>query len=655
MSTADTADYSPPASPADLPANTNPTLGDVLAQRLGRRDLIRGGLATSVLAAVGPGLLASCDRLVSTSEFDFKEVSHGTSIDHVVPEGYDARVLLRWGDPLFPGMTPFTPDSLTADEQERRFGYNNDYIAFIPLAGDQSRGILCVNHEYTVPALMFAGDAATPEERRARADIELAAMGISLVEIARRDGAWHPVLDSRFNRRISARSTDFTLSGPVAGHARVSTSADPFGKTVRGTLNNCAGGVTPWRTFLSGEENFDKYFNAKADIAATERANHANYGIGKAETAFWQVHDRFNVDREPNEANRFGWVVEVDPLDPASVPVKRTALGRLKHEGAEVIVNRDGRVVVYCGDDEKDQCLYRFVSRHPYDRENRAANMDLLDDGVLSAARFDPDGTLTWLPLRFGRGPLLPPMGFTSQADVLIEARRAAGLSGATPMDRPEGVKPHPSNGRIYVMLTGNEDRTPDRLDPANPRENNRDGHILELTAPDGDHTAARYDWNILALCGDPQSQIIGARWNPATTANGWFSCPDNCTFDARGRLWVATDQGKNWDRTLTADGLYAVDVAAGARGTGRMFYRVPVGAELCGPCFVGKDTSLFVSVQHPGADLAPEPTLNVPPQFQGKVNYARPATRWPDFSESLPPRPSVVVITRKDGGPVGG
>jgi secreted PhoX family phosphatase len=380
-----------------------------------------------------------------------------------------------------------------------------------------------------------------------------------------------------------------------------------------------------------------------------EARNHRRYGVPRRWYQWGRYYPRFDVSLEPHEPNRFGWVVEIDPLDPAARPVKRTALGRFKREGAGNVINRDGRLVVYSGDDEAFNYIYRFVSRGRYDPANRAANRDLLDDGTLSVARLEADGTLEWRPLVWGEGPLTPANDFASQADVVIETRRAADLLGATPMDRPEDIDPNPLTGRVYVALTNNSGRKPDRLDPANDRAANIWGQIVELIAPGGDHAAPSFRWEMLVRCGPP-GEAAKATWNPATSANGWFACPDNLAVDGQGRLWVTTDQGSAWLKASgTADGMWALETEGPARGAGRMFFRVPVGAELCGPCFAPGDRTLFLAVQHPAADGAKDYK-----PFAKASTFEEPATRWPDFKPDMPVRPSVVVITKDDGGIIG-
>jgi hypothetical protein len=648
----------------DRPLNPSaaPTLGDLINARFSRREVLRGALGVSALGALAASplaLFAGAHEVMGTEgeavgAFGFTEIAHGVDANHQVAPGYRAEVLIRWGDAVLPGAPAFDPRGQSAAAQLRQFGYNNDYIGFVPLpfgSGNSDHGLLCINHEYTNEEVMFP-QAEQPETdtARERVEIEMACNGGSIIEIKREDDRWRVVAGSPYAQRISALDTEIAISGAAAGHARMKTSADASGTRVIGTVNDCAGGITPWGTYLMAEENFDGYF--LGDLQGhPEQGNYARYGVPAGRYDWGRFHRRFDVNAEPNEANRFGWIVEVDPLDPSSRPVKRTALGRFKHEGAESIVNADGRLVLYSGDDQRFEYLYRFVSEDTVDLTDRAANRDLLDRGTLSVARLDADGGLTWLPLVFGQNGLAPENGFASQADVLIETRRAADLLGATPMDRPEDMEANPKTGRVYVMLTNNDKRRPEQADPANPRGGNLWGHILELVSPNGDHAAERFTWEVLIKAGDPSRPAVAALWNPATSASGWFACPDNCAVDPQGRLWVATDQGTAWKAASgTADGLWALETEGERRGTGRMFFRVPVGAELCGPCFTPDGRTLFVAVQHPATDGTKDY-----PGFERASTFEDPATRWPDFDPQMPPRPSVVVITKDDGGPIGG
>jgi secreted PhoX family phosphatase len=629
----------------------NLTMGEIIATRFNRRDLLRGSLAVAAISAtVGHQALAANEQPAKKASkpisFDFKEIEAGVDHTHHVAEGYDAQVLLRWGDPLFPDAPEFDPMKQTAEAQARQFGYNTDYIGFIPINGSADHGLLVANHEYTNEELMFPGvgiqdskDANFSKMTPELVAIEIAAHGGAVVEIRRVGAQWQVVKDSKYNRRITA-DTSMEITGPAAGHERMKTSADSSGRSVRGMVNNCAGGVTPWGTWLSCEENFNGYFWGKLSDDHPEAKNYKRYGIGTPAYAWGKFHDRFDLAKEPNEPNRFGWVVEIDPFDPNFVPKKRTALGRTKHEGAAGITNGDGRYVVYLGDDERFDYVYKFVTAGKVDPQNRAANFGLLDEGILYVAKYDPDGTGTWLPMVHGQGPLTEANGFRSQADVLIETRRAADLLGATKMDRPEDIEANPQTNRVYVMLTNNTRRKEDQVDAANPRANNAFGHIVEMMPEGGDHAANAFTWEVLVKCGDPSVAAVGATFSSETTKNGWFGMPDNCAIDSQGRLWISTD-GNNAKATGRADGLWALETEGERRGTSKHFFRVPIGGELCGPFFTPNDESLFLAIQHPGE------------VDEGTSTFENPATRWPDFKDNLPVRPSVLVITKQGGGKI--
>jgi len=623
--------------------NDSPSIGDLIEQRLYRREAMRGLLGAGAVAAFSQIALPAAAQETGPSSLTFKELAHTLDAQQHVADGYDMQVVIRWGDPVIAGAPPFDPASLTAAAQEKQFGYNNDYLGLYAVpAGSRSgdRFLMVANHEYINSNLMFAGLGAGRDANlktsKEQVGVEMAAVGGAVIEIARQDGAWKVVDGSKFARRISA-NTAIDISGPAAGHELLKTSADPAGRKVLGTVNNCAGGSTPWGTWLTCEENFDVYFGGDASKLPLPEMQ-KRYGVGRATAYGWSRHvDRFDLGKEPNEPNRFGWVVEIDPYEPGTPPVKRTALGRFKHEGCTYTLAKDGRVVFYSGDDERFEYVYKFVTNRPWNANDRTANKDLLDEGTLSVARFNADGKVEWLPLVQGQGPLTADNGFAGQADVLVKTRLAADLLKPTPMDRPEDIETNPVNGRVYVVLTNNGSRKPDQVDRANPRATNEHGHILEITPKDGDHGNADGTWSIFLLAGKP-GQDAGARYHRATSDNGWLSCPDNIAFDSKGRIWIVTDGAPG--AAGVADGVYGADTTGFGRALTRCFYQAPTGAEVCGPIFTPDDTTFFLAVQHPGEDTG--------------STFEKPSTRWPDFKDGMPPRPAVVAITKKGGGPIG-
>ncbi len=640
------------------PSKDGSSFAEICARRYSRRDVLRVGAAASAAFALGSLSGCSSEQEVSSAElansnwrsenpyrsaYDFVEIQHGMDEHHHVAPDHQAQVLLRWGDPLFKHAPEFDPTAQTLDSQLQQFGYNNDYIGYValePKKGQDARALLCVNHEYPIHGLMFPGFGANDSISAEQVKISQAACGASVVEVNCKDGIWEVNLDSVYNRRITSLDTEMEITGPAAGHSRMRTNADRSGRKVLGTLNNCAGGITPWGTYLTCEENFNYCFGGELPENHPETANHERYNVPLG-WMHWDKHDaRFDISHEPNEPNRFGWVVEIDPFNPKSKPKKRTALGRFKHEGGENIIATDGRLVIYMGDDQNFEYLYKFISRDPVNLGNPKANRDLLDHGTLYVAKFYDEGYLEWLPIEHSQGPLSA--HFDSQADVLIEPRRAADLLGATPMDRPEDVVPNAKTGKVYVMLTNNTKRKTPNV--ANPRAANVFGHIIEISELDNNHAQTRGYWDMLVKGGDHKNKDHDAYFHPETSENGWFASPDNGAIDPTGRLWVSTDQGPKANLTGTNDGLWSLETEGPLRGMSKMFFRVPMGAEMSGPVFADDGESLFLAVQHPG-DIEERP---------GSARIETASTRWPDFAESMPPRPSVVVVTRKNGGRIG-
>jgi uncharacterized protein len=623
---------------------------DILVVRFSRRSFLEGTgilLGANLIPSMGQALEQEKAEGKGKKGIPFKPVPRGASETHQIAQGFEVQILLRWGDPIFLDAPVFDPHNQTAQTQALQFGYNNDFVGFAPLPRGSKKsdhGILCVNHEYPDSDMMFSGMySSTSAGRRKLTEEECAvqkeAVGNSLIEIQKDpSGQWKVIQDSPFNRRVTS-TTLIKVHGPAARHPRLQTEDDPMGEWVKGTNNNCSGGITPWGTYLTCEENIDSLFTGELNQDHLEFENAKSFGIPSKRKCDWGVYDkRFDVEETPHEINRFGWVVEIDPYNPRSVPIKRTALGRFKHEACNTKIAPSGKVVAYMGDDQENQHLYKFISHgvfNPYDLET---NRHLLDEGVLYVARFDENGRYVWIPLIYGQGELIEANGFYSQADVVIDARKAARLMGATPMDRPEDVEPHPRTGRVYVSLTGNKSKT--EASSANPRIPNIYGHILEMTEDQNSADSLEGNWEIL-LFGNPQK-------DPHIPTGG-LCCPDNLAFGLGNNLWVTTDQGSEWkEKSGYSDALWWVGLEGDTRGEVAQFFRVPWGAEATGSFFTPDSTSLFLSVQHPGYDGMPtEPTFNRWPTIED------PGTRWPDFDPKSPTRPSVVAIRHHTGKPI--
>ncbi len=645
----------------------NPHIGDVLQRAIARRSLL-GGVATGSAALLVGALARPSTADAVTGErsrpgaLSFDPVAPNTRDNVTVPVGYDYDLLIGWGDPVEAGAPAFDVYRQTPAAQAKQFGYNCDYVGVLPVPGRRGRFVMAVNHEYTDENLMFPTDRYSADEVRR---ISMMAHGMSVVEIKRGDrlGSYErvPVERATLNRRYTAH-TPFEVTGPAAGTRRLQTRRDPSGTRVLGTLNNCAGGITPWGTVLSGEENFNQYFEASNGRDPAYETSYDRYGItGSAGRGWHKVDPRFDLSKEPHEPFRFGWVVEIDPLDPTSTPKKRTMLGRLKHETANLTFAPDGRVVAYTGDDERGDYMYRFVSRKRYrdggSAADRAHNLSILDSGTLSVGRFvdearDPrpeyDGVVEWVPLTSDTESYVAGM---SVADVLIDTRLAADAVGATRMDRPEDVEVNPVNNRLYAALTNNSDRgTEYPTDEANPlgsshvresldgplvRESgNRNGYVLELTPRNGNHAAPRADWVLMLVCGDPEAPETYFAGYPKEQVSP-ISCPDNVAFDKHGHLWISTDG----NQLGSHDGMFAVPTAGTQRGKVLQFLTVPTGAECCGPLISRDQRTVFAAVQHPG-------------EIDG-ATFEDQASTWPHTKRY--PIPTVVVAYRVDGGRIGG
>lgn len=638
-------------------------LSAVVARRLDRRGFLSGSLGASLLAfldgcATGrlPGRPGG-----SGPALGFPSIPVSKSDAVLLPPGYTYTVVNAWGDPIMPGAPPFRPDaSQTAAEQAQQSGMHHDGMMYFPLprgATSSDHGLLAVNFEYTDDNLLTTeGMEPWTAEKVAKSKN---AHGLGVFEVKLVAGRWQTIADSRFGRRITV-DTPIAIGGPAAGHPLLKTAADPEGRTVRGTLNNCAAGRTPWGTYLACEENIAPYFVNDED-KGTRLAQ--RYGIPTSKESWgyrWHEFDeRFNAGRHPNEPNRFGWVVEVDPYDPQSQPVKRTALGRMAHEGATLATAADGRVVYYMGDDDfrwKFEHIYKFVSARPVQPGGAAANRDTLDHGVLHVARFDPDGTGVWLPLVAGQGALAGEPDFATHADVLVRTRLAADVAGGTYMDRPEWVAVHPSTGEAYCSLTNNTSRGKAKpafreevlgADAANPTAPNVMGHIIRWREEGGDAGATRFRWDIFLRAGDPAHKDADKKGN--VKGDVAFAQPDGLYFDGRGVLWIQTDASTQAMVTPDWNGIGNNQLLAADPATGdvRRFLTGPVGCELTGIQMTPDQRTLFVNIQHPGEAPRPHPGRNDPKDPNAHSN-------WPDGPTGGRPRSATIAIRRTDGGVVG-
>lgn len=701
-----------PDNDVTLNPTGNATIFDVLdAGEPSRRKFLRGSAGAASMAVItGVGLDAltneaqaytSASPSVSIGFTSVPAVNAalttvpippGTTYDAVlVPPGYKAEVLIAWGDGFVgataPNMDPTQPQ--TEANQLRQFGNHVDGSHFFPFpatgtTGESSdRGLFVVNHEYTDEGLHrnTLTVSATPSLAEVRAS--QAAHGVSIVEVRKTGNKWGIVKSSPFNRRISTL-TPMRISGPAAGSPLMRTAADPTGTQVIGTANNCAAGYTPWGTYLTCEENFNGYFGRKT--AGTNTPLQNRYGLSSAGFGYgWHVQDpRFDLNDTPNEANRFGWVVEIDPFNPRSVPVKRTALGRFKHESVYTVIGDDDSVACYSGDDERNDYIYKFVSSKKFIKGNTAHNRTLLDEGTLYVAKFNADGSGTWLPLVFGQGGLTTANGWVDQADVLVRTRQAADREGATMMDRPEWIAVHPTTREVYVTLTNNNRRGSNPqssinpngtstaaaarppVDAANPRIDNIYGHIIRWTETGNDPKATTFTWENFILAGDP-----GKAARPATAPTGlWpagvpasayagningdiFGAPDGLWFDSNGRLWVQTDQQGDalgdWERI----GVNTMSCVDPVTKQVKRFLTSPPNCEVTGVTQTPDGKTFFVGIQHPGEDWGGGTT----PSFTRNSS-------WPDNGRNGPttlsanapvkPRSAILAITREDGGVIG-
>jgi len=572
---------------------------DVVEEALSRRGFLGGVMAFGAGSFVlGTSALTPTEAKAATSRLGFAQVAANTLDTITLPEGYSSQVVVRWGDPMFSGVAEF--DQATRGNATSQAGAYGDNIDGMSLFEVDGKSILVNNNEYTNRKIIWGNN---PDGKAATDDDILKgkmAHGVSVLEVAKGDNGWELIVDSPLNRRITP-DTEMAITGPAAGHDLMKTAADPTGTVTLGTWNNCGNGKTPWGTYLACEENFNGYFSSSnPDIERS--AEQKRYGVNTEDWGYgWaKIDERFDIAKHANEANRAGYVVEIDPSDPTSTPKKRTALGRFKHENAEVVVNADGHIVVYLGDDERGEFLYRFVSAGVY--AEGADNSDLLEDGDLYVAKFYPDGTGEWLALT------PEATGMSSKAEICVFTRLAASAVGATTMDRPEWVAANPKKAELYCALTNNKNRgiktnaggdaTP--VGGPNPREGNKYGQIVRWWPAGANHASDSFTWDLFALAGNPTIHEDAKGGSVNINDGNMFNSPDGLIFDSKGLLWIQTD------------GNYSNEEDFAGMGNNQML--------------------VFVGIQHPGE---------------------RGDSHWPDGGTTVP-RSAVIAVTRDDGGQLG-
>jgi hypothetical protein len=609
----------------------------VVEQALSRRGFLGGILAMgSAAAAMGSlsgvgALMSSTSAEASTSRFAFKPIAIATDSTIHVPEGYTWKVLSKWGDPLFSSAAPFSDETGgDAASADKVFGENTDGMELFVIG---NRQVIAVNHEYVNPEINLPkndkGNPASAEDVMKLQNLQ----GVTVMEVAEGENGWGIVVDSPFNRRIT-HLTPMKISGPAAGSDLLKTEADPTGTQSLGTFNNCGAGKTPWGTYLTCEENFNGYFGT-TDAAFKLPDDYKRYGI-VAETryAYEKFDPRFDVAKNPNEPRRAGYVVEIDPSDASSTPVKRTALGRIKHENAAVVIARDGRVVVYMGDDERGEFLYKYVSNDVYVPGGDTSK--LLDEGMLYVAKFSDEGTGEWLALT-------PETTGMKADEIAVFTRMAASKVGATTMDRPEWVAVNPVAIEAYCCLTNNTRRGEVKdgkmrtnaggdqmtLNAVNPREKNGYGQIVRWYPANNDHADAAFKWDLFAMAGNPVVHKDSAYAGSQNINEGnMFNSPDGMMFDTTGLVWIQTDGEDSNEGDFAGQGNN--QMLAGDPVTGRIerFLTGPKGSEVTGLTWSADKRTMFVGIQHPDAPF---------PEGEGKL-----------------PRSAIIAIKRQDNALVG-
>jgi len=620
-----------------FPRPTEHEFDRVVERAISRRGFLGGALAFgSGAAAMSMGLLKGTTALAQqTSRFAFEQLAPQTDGTVHVPEGYNWDVLVRWGDPLFSDAPAFDPQQgVPTEGSDRVFGENTDGMELFNVGG---RELLVVNSEYVNPKINLpAGQEGEPQSAGDVLRLQNF-QGVSVMEVAEGPDGWAVVVDSPYNRRIHHNSP-MVLEGPAAGHDLLKTAADATGAASLGTFNNCGSGRTPWGTYLTCEENFNGYFGTTAELSLddTLAAGFKRYGVStKVDPGRYNYHGfdpRFDLSKNPNEPHRAGYIVEIDPANPESTPVKRTALGRFKHENAASTLTPDGRVVVYMGDDERGEFMYKWLSRDIYVPGGDTST--LLSDGQLFVAKFNDDMTGEWVALT-------PEATGMDAANIAIFTRMAASAVDATTMDRPEWIAVNPTAVEAYCCLTNNSRRgatnddgsvrtnaggDPMTVNAPNPREINRYGQIVRWRPHNNDHGSSTFDWDLYVMAGNPTVHTDGPYAGTANiNAGNLFNSPDGMQIDTTGLIWIQTDGNEGEFAGMGNNQMLAGDPVSGEI---RRFLTGPNGSEVTGLTWSSDRRTMFVGIQHPGKP-------------------------FPDGDGNLQ-RSSIVVIKRDDNAMIG-
>lgn len=649
--------------------SANAEFADILAANMQRRNFLKGTLGTAVATMFG-GSLVGCNSSSSPAPIalpgavqpppapvlmGFNAIATNRLDTITVPDGYTARAFLPMGTPLTGNYPAYREGGTnTGAEMEQQVGAHHDGMHFFPMdarttGNNSNEGLLVFNHEYCEPATLHQNGPTGLPRPADEVRKEVAVHGVTVAHVKKdASGQFQLVQGSPLNRRITG-ATPMDISGPARGHAKMVTKYSTDGTRTRGTLNNCGNGYTPWGTYLTAEENWAGYF---ANTDAAQPREHKRYGVATKTSRYgWETADsgadqylRFNAstiatDAERdyrNEPNTFGWIVEIDPFNPDSVPQKRTALGRFGHEGVVFAPVVEGQpVVFYSGDDSTFEYIYKYVSKAPYYKATAGGH--LLNDGTLYVAKFNADGSGEWLALdynseSFRAKALAANVEFSSQADVLINTRLAADVVGATKMDRPEWGAVHPQSGEVYFTLTNNTGRAAAQVDAANPRANNATGHIIRWRER---AATPAFDWDIFMLAGDVGTATPGT--DLKLTADNHLASPDGLAFDQNGLLWIQTDMSGSQQ----GNGPYGNNQMVVADAKTRKLKRFlvgPIDCEVTGISWTPDMKTMFVNIQHPG----------------DRSTVTKLTSTWPANDSTSRPRSATVIVTKNDGGVIG-